>query len=47
MTREQELIVAIKEADLKNVERLIKEGADLNYKDEEQSYSYTWPLAGR
>ncbi|SEW29599.1 hypothetical protein SAMN05428988_4093 [Chitinophaga sp. YR573] len=31
MTREQELIAAIKEADLNNVERLIKEGADLNY----------------
>lgn len=44
MKREQELIAAIKEADLKNVERLIKEGADLNYKDEEKSYSYTWPL---
>lgn len=32
MPREQELIAAIKEADLNNVERLIKEGADLNYK---------------
>lgn len=45
MTSEQELIAAIKEADLKSVERLIKEGADLNYKDEDQAtYSFTWPL---
>jgi ankyrin repeat protein len=45
MSREQELIAAIKEADLKSVEQLIKEGADLNYKDEDQTtYSFTWPL---
>jgi ankyrin repeat protein len=45
MTHEQELIAAIKKADLDSVERLIKEGADLNYKDEDKtSYGFTWPL---
>ena len=45
MTKEQDLITAIKAGDLTSVEKLIKEGADLNYKDEDQnSYGYTWPL---
>jgi ankyrin repeat protein len=45
MTHEQELIAAIKEADLHAVERLIKEGANINYIDEDQtSYGFTWPL---
>jgi len=44
MSREQELIAAIKEADVKSVEKLIKEGANLKFKDDEQSYSLTWPL---
>jgi ankyrin repeat protein len=45
MTREQELIAAIKQANLNNVEKLIKEGADLNYKDDDKnSYGYHWPF---
>jgi ankyrin len=43
MDRTQELITAIKSADLNNIERLIQEGANLNATDEEQSsYGIYW-----
>jgi ankyrin repeat protein len=40
--KEQELISAIKDGNIESIEKLINEGVNLNYKDEEKSYGYTW-----
>ncbi len=43
MNQAQELIAAIKQADLNSVEKLIKEEVNLNYKDDDQdSYGLYW-----
>lgn len=43
MTQEQELITAVKKTDIERVEILIKEGVDLNCKDDDQSsYGLYW-----
>jgi ankyrin repeat protein len=45
MPKELELLAAIQKADLHAIQQLIEEGADVNYKDDDNaSYGYTWPL---
>jgi hypothetical protein len=45
MSKEKELLVAIKAGDLNVVEKLIKEGANIHHTDDDEgSYGFTWPL---
>ena len=45
MSKELELLAAVKEADIDTIKNLIKAGANVNYKDKDkESYGYTWPL---
>lgn len=45
MTKELELLAAVKEGDLETIKKLLAAGANVNYTDKDkESYGYTWPL---